>query len=66
MHSMPAVNLCSHTNTVTQVFVHSPHHRHMKQGGGGRLTASATDADVRLLSMWQVITLILARIVFVV
>ena len=27
--STPAVNLCSHIKTVTQVFVHSPHHHHL-------------------------------------
>ena len=52
-HACCVLVRASHTNTVTQVFVHSPHHRHVDQGGGGRLTASATDTDVRLLSIGQ-------------
>ena len=53
VRSMPAVNAFSCTNAVTQVFEHSPHHRHVEQGGRGRLTASATDTDTRLLSIGQ-------------
>ena len=46
--SMSAVNSCSSTNIVTQVFVHSLHHHYVGKGGRGRLTASATDTDVML------------------
>ena len=51
------------TNTQTlyaQVFIHSPHHGRGVGGSGGRLTASATDTDVRLLSIGQQITAIAA------
>ena len=50
----------SQIHTHAQVFIHNPHHGHGVGGSGGRLTASSTDTDIRLLSIGQQITAIAA------